>query len=99
MEVTPLTEMMSRVENTDDPNTTAGLDGVDEQLITSSSTEPGPGGLQLTSEGGVLQQLTNRLPESTLDGEITNHLGYDKHDPRRPQHPATPATAPAPRPS
>jgi putative transposase len=39
------------------------------------------GGLQLTSESGVLQQLTKRLLESALDGEITDHLGYDKHDP------------------
>jgi transposase-like protein len=29
----------------------------------------------------VLQQLTKRLLESALDGEITDHLGHDKHDP------------------
>lgn len=29
----------------------------------------------------MLQQLTKRLLESALDGEITDHLGYDKHDP------------------
>ncbi|GAA1312266.1 hypothetical protein GCM10009634_80210 [Saccharothrix xinjiangensis] len=28
-----------------------------------------------------LQQLTKRLLESALEGEITDHLGYDKHDP------------------
>ncbi len=28
-----------------------------------------------------MQQLTKRLLESALDGEITDHLGYDKHDP------------------
>lgn len=38
-------------------------------------------GLQLTGEGGQLQQLTKRLLESALEGEITDHLGYDKHDP------------------
>jgi putative transposase len=38
------------------------------------------GGL-LTGEGGVLRQLTKRLLESALDGEITDQLGYDKHDP------------------
>ena len=43
---------------------------------------PGPGGgLQLTGEGGLLQQLTKRVLEAALDGEITDHLGYDKHDP------------------
>ncbi len=28
-----------------------------------------------------MQQLTKRVPESALEGEITDHLGYDKHDP------------------
>ncbi|MFP8964938.1 IS256 family transposase, partial [Streptomyces nanhaiensis] len=37
--------------------------------------------LRLTGEGGLLQQLTKRLLESALEGEITDHLGYDKHDP------------------
>ncbi|WUD79093.1 hypothetical protein OG937_10485 [Streptomyces sp. NBC_00510] len=35
----------------------------------------------MTGEGGVLQQLTKRVLESTLEGEITEHLGYEKHDP------------------
>ncbi|MGW3736470.1 IS256 family transposase [Streptomyces sp. NPDC005148] len=38
-------------------------------------------GLQLTGEGGLLQQLTKRVLESALEGEITDHLGYEKHDP------------------
>lgn len=29
----------------------------------------------------MLQRLTKRLLESALDGEITDHLDYDKHDP------------------
>src|SRR5262249_29691140 len=33
--------------------------------------------------GGVLQQLTKRLLEAALEGEITDHLGYGKHDPAR----------------
>ncbi|MDG5808586.1 IS256 family transposase [Streptomyces ossamyceticus] len=38
-------------------------------------------GLQLTGQGGLLQQLTKRVLESALEGEITDHLGYEKHDP------------------
>ncbi|MFJ4687094.1 IS256 family transposase [Streptomyces sp. NPDC088789] len=38
-------------------------------------------GMQLTGAGGLLQQLTKRVLESALEGEITDHLGYDKHDP------------------
>ncbi|WP_245660188.1 IS256 family transposase [Nocardia gamkensis] len=38
-------------------------------------------GLQLTGEGGLLAQLTKMVVESALDGEITDHLGYDHGDP------------------
>jgi putative transposase len=84
MEVTPMAEMMSPVDDTEDPTPaapTTGLDGLDEQLVSQLVDRAKSGGLQLTGEGGVLQQLTKRLLESALDGEITDHLGYDKHDP------------------
>lgn len=38
-------------------------------------------GLHLTGEGGLLQQLTKRVLESALEGGITDHLAYEKHDP------------------
>jgi transposase-like protein len=79
-----MTEMMSRVDDTEDSTPTtspACHDGLDEQLINQFVDRAKTGGLQLTGEGGVLQQLTKRLLESALDGEITDHLGYDKHDP------------------
>ncbi len=41
---------------------------------------PGRRGLQLTGQDGLLQQLTKRVLESALEGEITDHLGYEKHD-------------------
>jgi putative transposase len=78
-----MTDMMSGVPNTEDVDETdpAGLDGLDEQLINQLVSRAKAGGLQLTGAGGVLQRLTKRLLESALDGEITDHLGYDKHDP------------------
>src|ERR671938_104040 len=54
---------------------------VDQQLVDELVGRAKAEGLQLTGEGGLLQQLTKRLLESALDGEITDHLGYDKHDP------------------
>ncbi len=42
---------------------------------------PSPRGVRLTGEGGLLQQLTKRLLESALEGEMADHLGYDRHDP------------------
>jgi len=38
-------------------------------------------GLQLTGEGGQLQQLIKRVLEAALDGEITEHLGFGKGRP------------------
>ena len=57
-----------------------GLDAVDEQLINRLASRARAGGLQLAGEGGLLQQLTKRLLESALEGELTDHLGYDRHD-------------------
>src|SRR5215208_2515245 len=57
-----------------------GLDAVDEQLIARLAGRAREGGLQLTGEGGLLAQLTKCLVESALEGEITDHLGYDRHD-------------------
>jgi putative transposase len=53
------------------------LDAVDEQTIARLAGKAREGGLALTGEGGLLAQLTKRLVESALDGEITDHLGYD----------------------
>ncbi|MGW5363372.1 hypothetical protein [Actinopolymorpha pittospori] len=34
---------------------------------------------ELADPGGLLNQLTGRVPETALEEE--QHLGYDKHDP------------------
>jgi putative transposase len=73
-----------------------GLDAVDEQLIARLAGKARAGGLRLTGEGGLLAQLTKRLVESALEGEITDHLGYDRHDPAG-RDGETPATDTGPR--
>jgi putative transposase len=55
--------------------------GVDPALVNQLVDQAREQGLQLSGEGGLLQQLTKIVLESALDGEITDHLGYDKHDP------------------
>ncbi len=52
----------------------------DEQLVAMLVDRARNEGLQLTGEGGLLQQLTKRVLESALEGEITDHVGYEKHD-------------------
>jgi putative transposase len=37
-------------------------------------------GLSLTGPDGLLKQLTKTVIETALDEEMTEHLGYDKHD-------------------
>ena len=56
------------------------LDAIDEQLLDRLVGRAREDGLQLTGEGGLLAQLTKRLVESALEGELTDHLGYGKHD-------------------
>src|SRR3954468_24332345 len=56
-------------------------DGLDEQLVGKLVEQARASGLQLSGEGGLLQRLTKLVVESALEGEITDHLGYDKHDP------------------
>ena len=33
----------------------------------------------MLGDNGLLQQLTKALVERALDGELTHHLGYEKH--------------------
>ena len=36
----------------------------------------------LTGKDGILKQLTARLVERALQAEMSEHLGYEKHDPK-----------------
>src|SRR5262245_23220731 len=54
---------------------------VDAELVEQLVAQARASGLQLTGEGGLLGQLTKMVVESALDGEITDHLGYDHGDP------------------
>ena len=37
-------------------------------------------GLSLTGPDGLLKQLTKSVIETALSEEMTEHLGYEKHD-------------------
>lgn len=43
------------------------------ELVAGKSPE------EILGEGGVLRQLTKRLVENALEGEMTDHLGYEPH--------------------
>jgi hypothetical protein len=96
MEDASMTSENVSESETAEPTKAVSVKAVDDQLIDELVGRAQAEGLQLTGEGGLLQQLTKRLLESALEGEITDHLGYDKHDPWA-RTAATPATAHAPR--
>src|SRR5690348_97545 len=53
-------------------------DILDAELVDRVVAHARAAGLQLTGEGCLLQQLTKRVLESALEGQLTDHLGYDK---------------------
>ncbi|WSK92574.1 IS256 family transposase (plasmid) [Streptomyces sp. NBC_01278] len=55
-------------------------DVLDDQLISQLVDRAKADGIKLTGQGGLLQQLTKRILESALEGEITDHLGHEKHE-------------------
>jgi putative transposase len=57
------------------------LSAADEQLLRELTERARAGGLRLTGEGGLLGQLTKMVVEGALEGEMDDHLGYEKHDP------------------
>ena len=59
----------------------AELPAADEQLLRELTERARAGGLQLTGEGGLLGKLTKMVVEGALEGELDDHLGYEKNDP------------------
>jgi putative transposase len=50
-----------------------------EELIAQLVARARADGLKLTGKDGLLGQLTKRVVESALDGELDDHLGYARH--------------------
>jgi putative transposase len=59
----------------------AGLPAADEQVLRELTERARSGGLRLTGEGGLLARLTKMVVEGALEGELDDHLGYEKNDP------------------
>jgi transposase-like protein len=54
---------------------------LDDATVARLAEQARDNGLALVGEGGLLQQLTRRFLEASLEGEMDTHLGYAKHDP------------------
>ena len=55
----------------------AALGDVADRLVDQARVE----GVALTGEGGLLTGLIQRVLQGALEAEITDHLGYEPHDP------------------
>lgn len=68
-----MTDVMGDIE----AGEAAAVDVVDEGLVTELVARAQAGGMKLTGEGGLLAELTRKVLESALEGELTGHLGHE----------------------
>lgn len=54
---------------------------IDPKLIDKLLAEHGHRPQDIAGENGLLKQLTKALLERAMQAEMTDHLGYEKHDP------------------
>src|ERR671932_786319 len=54
---------------------------IDPKLIDKLLAEHGHRPEDIAGEDGLLKQLTKALLERAMQAELTDHLGYEKHDP------------------
>ena len=64
---------MAMAPNTSKPTPKLTPQLIDELLEGCETSD------DLLGQGGLLQQLTKAIVERALQGELTHHLGYDKH--------------------
>jgi putative transposase len=60
-----------------EPATPVDQQQLAERLLAQAKVE----GVELVGPGGLLNQLTKRVLETALEAEMSDHLGYDKHQP------------------
>jgi putative transposase len=54
---------------------------LDDQLLDELVAKMRAGGTRLSGPGGFLTEMLKAVLERGLQAELTEHLGYDKHDP------------------
>ena len=71
------------VSDTTDTTTTAAPPEacLDEEVAKDLLTRARREGVSLVGPGGLLAGLTKTVLETALEAELTDHLGYEKHDP------------------
>lgn len=62
------------------PGKTTGS-GIPDGLVDQLMAAAGERGTELTGPGGFLPELIKAVLERGMQAELSEHLGYDKHDP------------------
>src|ERR1700691_1079556 len=75
--VTDTIDLTSRDNRTGGSEAGPSLEQLAVQLMDRAKDE----GVSLVGPGGLLAGLTKTVLESALEGELTEHLGYDPYDP------------------
>ena len=65
----------------DTTETTTPECSFDEQVAQDLLERARRDGVSLVGPGGLLAGLTKTVLETALEAELTDHLGYEKHDP------------------
>ena len=60
---------------------TAAVPLVSDEVLDELLTRADAQGTELLGPDGLLNHLTKAVMERALDEELSDHLGYDKHDP------------------
>ena len=60
---------------------TAAMSGLDDEAIGELVDRARAEGVSLTGPGGLLGELTKKVLESALEGEMVDHVGYEPGDP------------------
>ena len=60
---------------------TVAVSGLDDEAIGELVDRARAEGVSLTGPGGLLGQLTKKVLESALEGEMVDHVGYEPGDP------------------
>src|SRR4051812_43381793 len=63
-----------------EPEATPASAVVDHKVVAELVARASAEGVSVSGEGGLLQQLTKLVLESSLEGELDAHLGYAKHE-------------------
>lgn len=75
--------VLAPVMEVDEPVTTEAEQqplALDRALVARLVGDAQAQGVAVDGEGGLLAQLTKLVVESALEGELTAHLGYEKHE-------------------